>query len=242
MKNKNLLLGALIFGLLLIGCNKSSEDEFNNANGDVAVKYIRSVDIINSDDPSENRTYTLHYDGENRVSSYTDGNSSGFLNYSQNGELNSMTDEYETLEISELYQAPYDAFENGEVIEYDSKGNPIVIEVWEDGFGSNLLNGEIIYDPNPNPFFYTLKAAGVIDVIDQVDLNFGYNHPAIIKARQLLPYNSIRAMIFKNMSGITEYEVQINYEYDNDGYPIKADIVAISPDESSTYTVFYTYK
>jgi len=68
MNNKNLLLGALIFGLLLIGCNKSSEDEFNNANGDVAVKYIRSVDIINSDDPSENRTYTLHYDGESRVS------------------------------------------------------------------------------------------------------------------------------------------------------------------------------
>ena len=225
-----------------MGCKKDSEDEFNDANGTVPEKLIKKVNIINKDDPTHNYTYTVNYDGENRVSSYTDGESSSFLNFDQNGNLNSITDEYETINMSELYQAPYDAFESGDVIEYDNNGNPALIEVWKDGFGSELLNGEIIYDPNPNPYFYTLKAAGIIEVLDRVDLNFGYNVPSIVKARKLLFFNNPRAMIFKNTEGMTEYESQVTYEYDNDGYPIKAGIIAISLEGTSNYEVYYTYK
>jgi hypothetical protein len=242
MKSNILFITALLTGLTFIGCQKNSEDEFNDANGTVPEKLIKKINIINKNDPSYNYTYTVNYDAGNQVSSYTDGESSSFLNFDQNGNLNSITNAYETLNMSELYQAPYDAFESGDVIGYDNNGNPSLIEVWKDGFGSELLNGEIIYDPNPNPYFYTLKAAGIIEVLDQVDLNFGYNVPSIVKARKLLFFNNPRAIIFKNMGGITENETQITYEYDADGYPIKAEIIAISLDETSNYDVYYTYK
>ena len=49
-------------------------------------------------------------------------------------------------------------------------------------------------------------------------------------------------MIFKNTSGVTDSEVHITYDYDVDGYPGKADIVAISLEGTSAYNVFYTYK
>ena len=179
---------------------------------------------------------------ENRVSSITDGNTNAFLNYDTSDNLNSITGNNEIFDIDELYQSPYDAFESGEVLEYDKNANPIKIEVYEDGYGSDVLIGNIIYDPNPNPFFYTLKAAGIIDVLDRIDLNFGITNPSIIKARLLLPYNNIRSMIFKNASGITQYEVHIDYNYDEDKYPISAIVNTLSQNESSTYTLIYKYK
>ena len=240
MKKTILIISTITSVILLFSCSKSTEDEFNGANEDVAKKYIKHFQII--DNISENITYTINYGAENRVSSITDGNTNTFLNYDNSDNLNSITGDNEPFDIDELYQSPYDAFESGEVLEYDENANPIKIEVYEDGYGSDVLIGSIIYDPNPNPFFYTLKAAGIIDVLDRVDLNFGYTNPSIVKARLLLPYNNIRSMIFKNASGITQYEVQIDYNYDEDKYPISATVNTLSQNESSTYTLIYTYK
>jgi len=240
MKKKILVISTILSVSLLFSCSKSSEDEFNDSNGDVAQKYIKHFQII--DNTNENISYTVNYGTGDKVSSITDGNTNTFLNYDESNNLNSIVDDNETFDIDELYQSPYDAFETGNVLEYDDKANPIKIEVYEDGYGSDILIGNIIYDPNPNPFFYTLKAAGIIDVLDRVDLNFGYSNPSIIKARLLLPYNNIRTMIFKDASGITKYEVQIEYNYDDDKYPISANVNTLSQNESSTYTLFYTYR
>ncbi len=240
MKKKVLVLSTVMSIIFLLSCSKSADDDFDDANGDVAKKYIKHVQIIENE--GENRIYTVNYGTGDRISSISNGNSSAFFNYSEADELSSVVDDNDTFDIDELYQSPYDAFETGNVIEYDEKANPIKIEVYEEESVSNLLIGDIIYDPNPNPFYYTLKAAGVIDVIDRVDLNFGYSNPSIIKAKQLLPYNNIRAMIFRDESGITKYEVQIDYKYDEDKYPISAVINALSVDETSTYTILYSYK
>jgi len=240
MKKKILVISTILSVSLLFSCSKSSEDEFNDSNGDVTQKYIKHFQII--DNTNENISYTVNYGTGDKVSSITDGNTNTFLNYDESNNLNSIVDDNETFDIDELYQSPYDAFETGNVLEYDDKANPIKIEVYEDGYGSDILIGNIIYDPNPNPFFYTLKAAGIIDVLDRVDLNFGYSNPSIIKARLLLPYNNIRTMIFKDASGITKYEVQIEYNYDDDKYPISANVNTLSQNESSTYTLFYTYR
>ena len=242
MKNKTLLLSTLSIVILLIGCSKDSEDEFNNANGTTVEKLIKTIEIIDEDYPNESVTYTFNYGSDNKLSSYTGDGTNTFFNYDQDGNLNTITDPYETLNMSELYQAPYDVFETGDVLEYDNNGNPIKIEVWESGFGSDLLNGEILYDPNPNPYFYTLKAAGLIDAFDIIDFNFGYNVPEIVQARKILPLNNIRTMIFKNMSGVTVDEIQINYEYDSDGYPITADILEITLEETYNLKINYTYK
>lgn len=99
-----------------------------------------------------------------------------------------------------------------------------------------------MYDPNPNPFFYTFKAAGIIDVLDRVNLNFGISSPTFIKARQLLLYNNISGMFFKDTLGITQFEVHIDYNYNESGYPITANVNAISDRDSSSNTFIYTYK
>ena len=239
---KTLLLLLTILGIFVFvsGCKKT-EDEFHDANVDVAAKYICRMEII-SNVPAENKTILVNYDAENRVSSITDGTNSRFFNYDSGNNLSSVTDEGEPLNVNDLYQSPYDAFETGNVLEYDANKNPKKIEVYEDGYLSELLIGEITYDPKPNPFFYTLKAAKAIDILDRVDLDFGQQSSSIIKARQLFPYNNIRAMIFKDHSGITKYEVQIGYTYGADNYPLNATVNALSPDETRIYSVSYFYR
>ncbi len=227
--------------IFLSGCQKSSEEEFNDANGDIAEKYIKRLEIT-SNVVTENVTYWVNYDSENRVSSVTDGTSSHIFSYNSNNNLATVTDQGETLNVNDLYQSPYDAFETGNVLEYDAKGNPIRIECFEDGYNSDPLIGEVTYDPNPNPFFYTLKAAKIIEVLDRVDLNFGAQSPSIIKARLLLPYNNISGMIFKDLSGNTKYEVHIDYTYTADKYPISAVVNAVSANESRIYEAKYFYK
>ena len=239
---KVLLLNILVIFVVLSGCKKT-EDEFNDANGNVKAKYLSRMEITSSV-PKENKIINVYYDAENRVSSITDGTNSHFFNYNSSNSLTSVTDGGEPMNVSDLYQAPYDAFETGHVLEYDANKNPKTIEVYEyEGSSlSEVLTGEISYDPKPNPFFYTLQAAKVIEVLDRVDLNFSSAPPSIIKARQLFPYNNIRAMIFKNQAGITKDEVQIEYVYDSDNYPISATVNALSPDETRIYHVYYFYK
>lgn len=227
--------------MILSGCQKSTEEGFNSANGDVAEKYLKRLEISSSVS-SENVTIYVNYDNQNRVSSVTDGTVSHFFTYNSNNSLVSVTDEGETLNVSDLYQSPYDAFETGNVLDYDNKGNPVRIEWFEDGYYADPLVGEITYDPNPNPFFYTLKAAKIIDVMDRVSLNFGGQGQSIIKARQLLPYNNINGIIFKDLSGNTKYEVHISYTYDADKYPVSAVANAQSTDDSRVYEAHYFYR
>ncbi|MEZ4779596.1 MAG: hypothetical protein R2786_09475 [Flavobacteriaceae bacterium] len=232
---------ALLFIIVLtLSCSKSTEDEFNEVNGNVAEKYVKRLQVL--DNVNGNSSITINYGEGNRVTSITDGNATTFFNYDSSNNLSSINDSNETFNMSELYQAPYDAFETGQVLEYDDNSNPIKIKVYEDGYGSELLTGTIVYDANPNPYFYTLKAAGGIAVLDMVDLNFGITDPSIIKARNLFPNNNIRSMIFKDDSGITKYEVQFDYTYGSDKYPVSASVSALSVDESSSYDLIYTYK
>ena len=241
MRKKIIQITAILTLILSLSCSKSTEEGFNEANGDVVKKYIKQFQIF--DNNRGNISYTINYGINNKVSSITNGNNTNvFLNYDESNDLKSIIKGSETFNIDELYQSPYDAFETGDVLEYDDKGNPVKIEVYEDGNGSNILIGDIIYDPNPNPFYYTLQAAGIIDILDRVDLTFGYSNPSIINAKLLLPYNNIKSMIFKNTSGITQYEVQINYNYGDDKYPISANVITLSQYETSTCTLIYNYK
>lgn len=224
-----------------IGCKKSTEDEFTIANGPVAEQFVKRVDIF-SNIPSENKSYTVNYDGAGRVSSITDGSQSRFFNYASSGSLDKISDGNDALVINDLFQSPYSAFEIGDVLEYDNVGNPKRILVYEDGYGSQILTGEIIYDAAPNPFFYTLRAAGLLDVLDRVNINMRYQSPLIIKAKLLLPFNNIIGGIFKNEQGVTKYEVHAVYQYSSARYPISATVNIITPDDVKEYTVNYYYK
>lgn len=264
MKTKTLMwLTILVFmnAISLTGCKKTTEDEFNDANGDVVLKLIDHI-AITSNDFEQVENIIVTYDGQDRVSRIVYGETSHYFVYDENSNLSKITDEGEPRDISELFLSPFDIelslgdghkATTGNVLKYDPKGNPIEIEIFESFMGWNWGGGyyiirtdtltcEIQYDPNPNPTFYTLKAAKIIDALDRVELIFGSQSPEIIKARQLLPYNNIRTMTFKDLNGIPRSEVSINSTYDSDKYPTSANIVVTNSSGSFFHLVNYYYK
>lgn len=62
-------------------------------------------------------------------------------------------------------------------------------EIYED----KIYTASLSYDTAPNPFYHTLKSAGIIDVLDKVNLDFsGPNVTAdFVKARALFPVNNL---------------------------------------------------
>ncbi|WP_283640957.1 hypothetical protein, partial [Mesonia mobilis] len=179
----------LSFSMLFFSCSDSTEEEFEEVNEDAAELYLEKI-VIELPNNEGTETVNINYDQDGKVSSGNNSDGAVFLNYQESGDLNSYTDNNETISMSELYQAPYDAFEVGQILSYYDNGNVENIEVIDDtSYPEQTLYGTITYDTNPSAYFYTLKAAGILDVLDSVDLNFGLQAEEIIKARNLLPYN-----------------------------------------------------
>ena len=191
---KKVKLFYLLFTVLAltVGCdNKSTEEVFEEINGQVAEKLISKIE--GRDIYGEKISIIFNYNGENRISSISDGSQTTTFNYSAQGELissvskNYPNDEPSIFNISELYLAPYDVFDSGEVLEKDSNNNPKKILVYDNGYGSESYIGDIFYDDKPNPFFYTIKSSSMLDVLDQTYFNFGFQSPEIVKVKELLP-------------------------------------------------------
>lgn len=237
---------------VFMSCSEdSATDEFNAANQNASVKLITNLSVVSAQDASENQSVTINYNGNNQVANITDGVETSFLVYDNNN-LTNVTGEGETLNVEELYQSPYDAFETGEVLQYDSNMNPVSIRFLEEEFDffNNTMNvveyyAEIEYDATPNPFFYTLEAAGIIDVLDNVDLNFSMDvqAPEIVQARLLLPTNNIKKITYKDEDLTPIYQIVANYVYDAQNYPSTGTVTTtdLEDDSVSVYTTTFTY-
>ena len=237
---------------VFMSCSEdSATDEFNQANQNATVKLITNLSVVSAQDASENQSVTINYNGNNQVSNITDGVETSILVY-DNDNLTNVTGEGETLNVEELYQSPYDAFETGEVLQYDSNMNPVSIRFLEEEFDffNNTMNvveyyAEIEYDATPNPFFYTLEAAGIIDVLDNVDLNFSMDvqAPEIVQARLLLPTNNIKKITYKDEDLTPIYQIVANYVYDAQNYPSTGTVTStdLGDDSVSVYTTTFTY-
>ncbi|MEJ4089886.1 hypothetical protein [Galbibacter orientalis] len=249
MKTINTLL-FLVCITLATSCSKDSEDEFKETNGnDVKKKYLTSIKVIDDSNLDEGINTTFSYDADGKLNTVSDEDGSVVFKYSTSGKLETITGNNtdDNISISEFYQAPYNAFEIGQVTEYDKNGNPTKIRVYdgEDNGESIFYDGEITYDSNPNFFFYTLEAGGILEVLDRVDLNFSLvpTNQALTKAKALIPYNNPTSMIFKDAStGTVSFTSQVKYTYDEDKYPILAKTVIVNSDEISNATVNYSYK
>lgn len=241
MTKKAVFLSLLLSSILFYSCSETFEEEFFEANVTINQKYLKSLQIIDHKDESQNMRYIISYDEKIKISSISDGTLTEYFSYDESNALVKASLNRKVFNINDLYQAPYDAFETGNVNSYDAKGNPVEIEVYKKGFGSERLTGIIEYDQNPNPFFYTLKAGGVIDMLDKVNLYMGNPDPYTIKARQLLPYNSIVGMTYIDIDGKIKHEVAIDYTYNEIGYPEKAIVHTSTPEGSFTHTLIYEY-
>ena len=91
------------------------------------------------------------------------------------------------------------------------------------------MTATISYDDKPNFFFATLESAGIVEILDALDVSFAPNlqaTPEIVKARELMPMNNIVRVEFDIDGSATQSaEINVTYEYDADGYPSKATLV-----------------
>ncbi|WP_339754630.1 hypothetical protein [uncultured Winogradskyella sp.] len=248
-----------LFFVTITSCNDSTSDEFDEANPDAVARYIETINIVSAQDSEENTTITVNYDANNRVSNVTDGEESSIFVYNNN-ELSNISGQGDNLNIEELYESPYNAFETGEVTEYDNNGNPIMITFleYEYDYMNNVeveveYTAEISYDANPNPYFYTLDAAGVIDVLDNVDLNLTMNASSteVVQARLLFPLNNITSITYRDDSDSVIFNIDADYVYNSVNYPVSGTVTAISygedfngqpENETNIYSANYTYR
>lgn len=242
---KKLLPIALLSAFFLTGCSSdSASDEFENGNGQVAEKYILKLQIVPADSSEETTNLIVNYDSNNKLTSVGDGFESAELQY-QNNNLTTITGDGDAHTLSELYEAPYKGYEVGKVLNYDAKGNPVNVSLYEEGNpGEEEFTAQITYDDAPNTFFYTLKAAGIIDVLDKVELNMNFQSvpEEIIKAKLLLPVNNQVKVVVKDAQGLVVSQVVTAYVYGTDKYPTKATVTETTEDGVYVQTIYYTYK
>ncbi|GAA0713066.1 hypothetical protein GCM10009430_04280 [Aquimarina litoralis] len=254
MKRPLCLLG--LISILITSCDSDSvSDAFDDANGNTVKKLIERVEFNPAQIEEEDQVFTVNYDANDRVTSASSGVGSVVLMHN-NEELSTITGDGDPFSLSELYQDPYEAFETGDVLEYDASGNPISVSVLEDYYEYNQTTGEyeeiteeyigtITYDAAPNPYFYTFEAAGLIKVLDKVQLNFSMmpQSPEIVQARALFPVNNIKSITYKDEDGEVVGELKIDYVYDADNYPTSATLTIIDEEDlESEYVITYNYK
>jgi len=241
---KKLASIAVLSVFILTSCSDSSSDEFEQGNGEVAQKLITRLQVIPSDSSEDTNNLIVNYDSSNKVTSITDGFESTQFQY-QNGGLTSVTGDGDPYAISQLYEAPYKGYEVGKVLRYDAKGNPTNVRLFEEGSaGVEEFTAEITYDEAPNTFFYTMKAAGIIDVLDNVELNMNMQSvpQEIIRAKLLLPVNNAIKVVVKDLQGRVVSTVVTAYVYDADKYPTSATVTQTEDGEVYAYTINYTYR
>ncbi len=254
MKNLKYVFTIGLGMTLLTACSSSVSDDFEEINEGVKKKRLKTITATNQE--NETMTAQFMYNSENKLMSLsgTDNEGGGTLiNYNNDGNTITVNEEgnaSESFSIEKLYESPYDAYETGEVLEYDSNKNPGKVlfkqEVydWETGT-YNIENyiAEMFYDEKPNMYFSTLEAAGIIEVLDGVDISFGVSPQAaeIVKARALFPVNNLTKVIYKDADENVKGTLTIDYTYDEDGYPIKGSGLVVEDGESVKVEVTYSY-
>lgn len=242
LMKRTLLSISMLATLFLASCSGSNSDEFDDANGDAAARYIRTI-TTNAD--GDTNVTTFNYDASGKVINVTDGDGSANMVY-ENNNLTNIAGDGEAFSISELYQSPYQAYEVGQVLNYDSNGNPTHLRVFVDDYmgGTEEHRAEITYDNKPFFMFHTLKAAGIIDVLDRVELNLSMQSaPAqLVRAKSLLPVNNQTKVVVKNLQGDVVYTAITSYAYNADNYPVSATTVVTEDGDSESATVNFAYR
>ena len=239
---KQITLLLLAISCFTISCS-SEEDGFDEANQNAAKKYVKKIITTGE---GESNLSEISYDSQGRVTSATSDNETKYFSYSddEDGGLNKVSGGGENLMTNEIISEIKDAYEIGEVLQYDKNGNPTVLELYEEDYEGNQTTNTatITYDDKPFMFYYTLDAAGIIDVLYDVRLQF-YAPEEIIIAKKLLPVNNPVRAIIKDDSNQEIGSISLDYNYDEDNYPETTTVISID-DEGyvESYDVVYQYR
>lgn len=246
MKNKFLTAIAAVALMGFASCSDDSSDSFDDANGGAAKKYIKTITTTSSESSDDTATLTINYDTAGKVTSATDGEETSFFAY-DNGNLQNISGSGDVLNIPDLLSTPQDAYEVGDVIDYDNDGNPTKVRIFERDWDGSIYveyTAEITYDNKPNPYYYTLEAAGIIEVLDDLDLNFSMTPTSqeLIKAKLLLPVHNPKKMVVKDEDGTVTKTIVTDYVYNSDNYPVSATATETGGDGTYIYVTNYTYR
>ncbi|MFL9844238.1 hypothetical protein [Flavobacterium rhizosphaerae] len=243
MKNKFFSALAAFSLLALASC---SDDDSSSTIDGSAKMYIKTVSVVSSDDNFEGSTLTVNYDGEGKVTSATDGDETSYFAY-QNGNLQNISGASDVLAVADFTNSAQDAYEVGEVLDYDNNGNPVKLRLFERDYDGSIYEeyvGELTYEDKPNLFYYTLEAAGIIDVLNDVELNFSATPQSqeLVKAKMLLPVNNPKKLVIKYTNGEVKGQVVADYVYNSDNYPTSATFTSSGEGDTEITTIVYTYK
>lgn len=235
---KNLIL-ILTIGFFTFSC--SSDDGFEDANGDAAKKYITKIIAQTGNKITISKVV---YNNEGKVFSASSGDETRYFSYNDNGGLEKISGGGDNVFTSEVISEIHDAYEIGDVLEFDQKGNPTVLELYDtDYYGNQTTNmAYLTYDEKPFAFYYTMDAAGIIDVLYDVRFRF-IAPPEVVMAKKLLPVNNPIKAIIKNDSNQEIGSISVNYNYDENNYPKTASVVSIDDEGyAESYDLTYEYK
>lgn len=235
---KNLIL-ILTIGFFTFSC--SSDDGFEDANGDAAKKYITKIIAQTGNEIAVSKVV---YNNEGKVFSASSGDETRYFSYNDNGGLEKISGGGDNVFTSEVISEIHDAYEIGDVLEFDQKGNPTVLELYDtDYYGNQTTNmAYLTYDEKPFAFYYTMDAAGIIDVLYDVRFRF-IAPPEVVMAKKLLPVNNPIKAIIKNDSNQEIGSISVNYNYDENNYPKTASVVSIDDEGyAESYDLTYEYK
>ncbi|TLP79137.1 hypothetical protein [Maribacter sp. ACAM166] len=248
MKRINYLLVILSLTIINFSCDKFTSEEFDEVNGNVDTKLMSSISVLSAQSSDENAKIIFSYNTDNKLTTIFDGSNTTIFSYEE-GSLSNVTGQSGNGNIEELYQSPYNAFEDGQVEEYDNNGNPSVLKFLEYDYNRTTRDYEVVYytaeisyDNKPNPFYKTAEAAGLISVMDKIRLNFAaaLQPEEIVKAKVLFPNNNLSQITYKNEDGEVEHSINLAYTYDGD-YPTSATVTSISAVGGNTYSYNTTF-
>lgn len=228
------------FGMFVTACS-SNDDGFNDANGNVAKKYISKITTQGN---GETSISTISYNNEGKVVSASNDNDTKYFSYFDDGRLKKVSGGGENFMTSEIINEIHAAYEIGNVLAYDGKGNPTILELYDvDYYGNQVIHtAHLTYDTKPFTFYHTLDAAGIIAVLYDVRLQF-YTPAEVIMAKKLLPVYNPTAAVIKDSSNQEIGTINVNYIYDNENYPVNATVISIDDEGyASSYNVNYQYK
>lgn len=240
---KRIVLGVFALSVLsFVGCS-SDDNNSSIPKPNEHVKYLATITGYDVEDISEKLVTTFSYSDKNKLVSLksyevgyeTDSDAVSFT-YGQDGRLENVSDGAEVTLISSILPYKDEAYKIGKVLTYDSNANPSILQVYYEEYNEKTHKNEtkqgtitIKYDNKPFFAFHTLRAAGIIQALDGVKLNFNAptEAPQLKLAKELLPNTNPINVVFTLEDGTEVTSSTITYTYDNEGYPTEFTVVQV---------------
>src|SRR5690554_2107698 len=130
MKSSKYFIASFVISIFLVGCSEESvTDQFEDANGKVPEKFIKTITTESSKNYEGDGLLTIEYNTDGSVSTVTDGTNRNIFVYEKQ-QLKTITGTGDNFLFKDAYNSPYSAFEKGDVVARDDNGNPSLIEFY----------------------------------------------------------------------------------------------------------------